>query len=68
MNPFEEHSPKVGDDYPVYWETYDGRPAGSHRARILDIKPYTGKFKEHFTVVLKLHAPTTKRGFMEMAA
>lgn len=59
---------KVGDEYPVYWDTGDGRPAGSHMARILDIKPYTGQFPEHFTVFLKLYAPTTKRGFMEMAA
>lgn len=35
---------------------------------ILDIKPYTGKYKEYFTLVIKVSAPRTKRGYMEFVA
>ncbi len=55
---------KVGDEYSVWWNTNDGRPAGNHKARILDITPYTGRY--NFTHVLKLLAPNTSRGWLEM--
>jgi len=31
-------------DWPVWWDSGDNRPAGQHRARIIDIKPYTGRY------------------------
>jgi hypothetical protein len=57
----------VGEEYeyPVFWDTGDGRPDGYHRARILEIrpmrKPYMG-----LTTILKLYAPKTKKGWVEM--
>lgn len=58
---------KIGDLYPVWWDTYDGRPAGNHKATVIDILPYRGKFSEHFTHVLKLTAPSTKKGWLLMS-
>jgi hypothetical protein len=63
----EELTFNVGDEYPVWWETYDKRPGGQHKAKIFEVMPYRGKFTEHFTVVLKLTAPKTKKGYVEMA-
>lgn len=56
----------AGSDYPVWWETNDGRPAGNHRALILAIKPYNGRFTELFNFIFKLAAPNTRRGWLEM--
>lgn len=57
---------KVGDEYPVWWFT--GKKVGSwNYARVLEINNYQGKYPEHFTAELKLAAPNTKRGWMEMA-
>lgn len=53
--------------WPVWWETGDGRPAGNHFARVLDAKPYDGKYKEFFSHVLKLEAPESERGWLEMS-
>jgi len=55
---------KVGAEYPVWWDTYDNRPGGNHMATILEVKPYTGKFG--FSVTLRLSAPATKKGWIEM--
>lgn len=55
---------KVGDEYPVWWETFDKRPDGQHKAQIISITPYKGIFS--FRFVLKLTAPTTKKGWLEM--
>lgn len=54
----------VGEEYPVWWETYDDRPSGEHRAKILDILPYTGELG--FKAILKLSAPGTRRGHLHM--
>jgi len=56
---------KVGDTYPVWWETNDGQPSGQHRAVILAILPYTGRYD--YDCVLRLTAPRTRRGWLEMA-
>jgi hypothetical protein len=64
--PPEVSTLKVGDEYPVWWETFDGRPAGHHQARVLEIKsikPYLG-----LTVILKLECPGTKKGWLWMSA
>ena len=53
---------KVGDEYPVWWETNDG--CVNHKVRILAISPYTGRY--NYTHVLKLFAPRTLRGWLEM--
>jgi hypothetical protein len=57
----------IGDEVPVWWDTEDGRPAGQHKARILAARPYTGPHPTlGYHAILKLAAPTTKRGWMEM--
>ncbi len=48
---------KVGDDYPVWWDTNDGRASGKHMARILEIKAYTGHYK-FIKCIFKLTANT----------
>lgn len=57
---------RVGDLYPVWWDTGDGRPAGDHNARILAIRPYDGPI-EGLTHILKLTLPGSKRGWTEMS-
>jgi len=57
---------KVGDEYPVWWETLDGRPDGQHQARILEVLPYTGRLPQCFSAVLRLSAPRTAQGWLEM--
>lgn len=54
----------VGDLYPVWWDTGSGT---KNMARVLDVAPYLGRYPQHFTHVLRLHAPNTSRGWMEMA-
>lgn len=58
---------KVGDEYPVWWETNDKRPPGEHMARIIEIYPYKGNYPKFFNHVFKLFDPGTHRGWSEMA-
>jgi hypothetical protein len=37
-------------------------------ARIIEIRLYTGRYPQWFTVILKLAAPQTKAGWVEMTA
>jgi hypothetical protein len=57
---------KEGDLYPVWWST-GVREGAWNLARIIGVQPYTGRYPESFTHVLKLHAPNTDRGWLEMA-
>lgn len=59
---------KVGDDYPVWWNTEREKIDGGYfPARIIDVFPYRGRYPQHFTHVLRLTDPNTKRGWSEMA-
>jgi hypothetical protein len=51
--------PEVGSLYPNWYN----KPA-----IVLAVFPYTGKYPEWFTHVLRLSAPSTKQGWLEMAA
>jgi len=51
---------KIGDLYPTW---YSDRP--DKMSTVIDISPYTGRYKEFFTHVLRLTAPKTCRGWME---
>lgn len=53
---------KVGDTID-YWVS--GRPDGV--CTILDIQPYAGKYKDLFTLVVKLSAANTRKGYIEAA-
>lgn len=57
---------RVGQLYPVWWDTEDGKE--QHEARILGVRKYTGIFTEHYRYILKLSVPRTRRGWLEMAA
>ena len=61
---------RVGKEWPgdIFWDTGDGRPAGQHRAVVVAITKYTGRFTEFFTHVIRLTAPNTRRGWMETVA
>lgn len=54
---------RVGAFVKVWWLT--GRP--NNMAVILEVKPYTGAFPQHYDCVLRLEAPRTWRGWLEMA-
>lgn len=56
---------KVGQEWPVWWDTEDGRPAGQHKARILEIRLYAGAYPQHFKYIFKLSS-ATRRGWAEM--
>lgn len=58
---------QVGDLWPVWWDTGDGKPAGEHEARILDIRPYDGPMDLGMTHILKLALPDTPKGYTEMS-
>jgi hypothetical protein len=51
---------KVGDKYPTW---YSGEADGL--STILGISLYTGPYKDWFTHVLRLTAPSTNRGWVE---
>ena len=51
---------KVGDKYPTW---FSGNADGL--SIILDIFPYTGRYKDWFTHVIRLSAPSTMRGWMD---
>jgi len=56
----------LGKEYPVWWETNDGRPAGNHRAKVLDVKPYTGRY-DFVACIFVLAATRNYSGQCEMA-
>lgn len=56
---------KVGDLYHVWWDT--GNDEQPNMAVVMAILPYHGLYSEHFDAVLRLSAPKTRRGWMEMA-
>ncbi len=51
-------TPNVGDEYATWWDK---------KARVLGVYPYTGRYPQHFTHVLRLSAENTRRGWLEMA-
>lgn len=53
---------RVGNKYPTW---FSGNSDGL--STILDVYPYKGRYKDWFTHILKLSAPSTARGWMEMS-
>lgn len=47
----------------VWWET----SIPNNMAKVLRHYPYTGRYKEHFTHVLVLDAPNTRKRELEMS-
>ncbi len=63
----ETHNPvNIGDLWRVWWETPERDEDGNHWARIIDIRPYKGRYQEYFTHVLDLYASNTKKGYHSM--
>lgn len=56
----------VGREWPVWWETNDGRPAGQHRARVIEVLEYKGRY-DFNACVFVLTAPNTYKGSVEMS-
>ncbi len=54
---------KVGDKITTF---FSGQP--DSKSTVLEIFPYTGLYKESFDCVLRLTAPRTAAGYMDMAA
>jgi hypothetical protein len=54
---------KVGSLVHVWWAT--DRP--DNMATVIAVLPYTGLYPQFFDCVLRLTAPSTHRGWMEMA-
>lgn len=54
----------VGDLYPVWWDTESTPP---NMARVIEIRPYTGRYTQWFDAVLRLSAPRTRSGWLEQA-
>lgn len=53
--------PNVGDYYPTWFSgRYDGRSV------VLEVRPYTGRFPQWFTWVVRVTAPRTDRQWMEL--
>jgi hypothetical protein len=51
-------------DYVETW--FSDRPHGC--SIVLDVAPYRGHYRQWYSRVLRLSAPRTRRGFLEMAA
>jgi hypothetical protein len=49
--------------YRVWWATN----SGDNMARVLDVRRYSGAYPQWFTHDLKLEAPGTHRGWLEMS-
>lgn len=54
---------RIGDKVETF---FSDAPDG--KSTVLEVEPYRGRYTQYFTVVLKLTAPRTKRGWIEMAA
>jgi hypothetical protein len=54
--------PKIGDQIATW---FSDRPDG--KSTVLAVYPYCGRYPEHFIHVLKLTAPRTQAGTLEMS-
>jgi hypothetical protein len=54
--------PKVGQQISTWFSD-----AESGLSTIMDVRPYTGKFKTDYTWIIRVTAPRTVRGWMEMS-
>lgn len=54
---------KVGDSFKSWFD--GGNLDGS--SKVLSVEPYQGRYKEHFTHVLRLSSVNTRRGWLEQA-
>jgi hypothetical protein len=52
--------------YGVWWDTGKPKKDGFYPARVLGSRRYTGAYPQWFTHILKLEAPRTQRGWLEM--
>lgn len=57
---------KVGDLYPVWWETFKKDEKGNNVATVKEIRPYKGRYTEFYTHDLTLEAPNTRKGTLVM--
>lgn len=57
----KQRNPRIGDKYPTWF-------SGEHDnlSTIVHIKPYTGRFKQFFDLILTLTAKNTLKGTLEI--
>jgi hypothetical protein len=53
---------KVGDFYPVWWDTGLPKQGNYYPGRIREIHSYHGKYPEFFTHVIYVETPRSMRG------
>ena len=51
---------------PRTWNVWWTTPSGDHKGKVLGMFPYTGRYKEFFTHVLRIES-CTRRGWNEIA-
>jgi hypothetical protein len=56
---------QVGNKIPVWWSTGEKDASGNNLAMILEVRDYKGPL-DFCDKILKLTAPGTKRGWIEM--
>jgi hypothetical protein len=55
----------VGDKIPVWWSTFEKNENGENLAVVLEVRDYVGPL-DFCDKILKLTAPSTKKGWIEM--
>lgn len=53
---------KVGDQINVWWHT----DLPNNMATVLAVLPYKGRYPQYFNCILRLTAPNTNKGYLEM--
>lgn len=61
---------KVGDKFPIWFPPHarSVKVDGYYMADIIDVRPYTGRYKEFFTQIVRIPAWRTGRGWIEISA
>lgn len=60
---------KVGDKVPVWFPPRGNsvKVDGYYMAEVIEVRPYTGIYKEHFTQIVRVPAWRTLNGWLEMS-
>lgn len=61
---------KAGDLFPIWFPPFPDsvKVDGYYQAPIIEVRPYTGKYPQYFTQIVKIPAWRTNRGWMEVTA
>lgn len=61
---------KAGDRFPVWFPPHGNsvKEDGYYMAMIIDVRPYTGKYPQFFTQIVRVPAWRTGNGWLELCA